>query len=81
MPPTILLEDICTIVRLQLGLKQVRPSDLLLAELGAQSFDVVNIVATIENKYQLFIEESDLAQIERVADLHRVAQEARDKQG
>lgn len=81
MPPTIPLEDICTIVRLQLGLKQVRPSDLLLAELGAQSFDVVNIVATIENKYQLFIEESDLAQVQRVADLHRVAQEARDKQG
>lgn len=72
MNPT--LEEICTVVRLNLGLKQVQATDRLLEDLGAQSIDVMNIVTAVERKYGIFIEESVIPQISTVADLQRIVQ-------
>jgi acyl carrier protein len=63
------LEEICTLVGLQLGVRNVKGSDRIQENLGADSVDVVNIVATVEEKYRIEIEEAELAGIHTVGDL------------
>ncbi len=63
------LNEIETIVRLQLGLKKVSAKNYLVEELGAESADVVNIIAAIEEKYQIFIAEEELINIQTIEDL------------
>ncbi len=72
---TLPIEDITTLVRLQLGLKEIAPNNRLIEELGAESADVVNIIAAIEEKYNIFIGEEELINIHTVADLHRLVQD------
>lgn len=69
---TIPLEEIEQLVGLQLGLRQVNGSDLLQEHLGAESVDMVNIVAAAESQYRVVIDESELPHIRSVADLHRL---------
>ncbi len=66
------LDEIKTIVRLQLGLKDVRAKNYLVEELGAESADVINIIATIEEKYQIFIAEEELINIQTLEDLYNL---------
>ena len=70
------LEDICNLVSLILGIKQVSGEDRLQEDLGAQSLDVINIASAVDRKYNIFLEESALAQIKTVNDLHRLVQES-----
>ncbi len=63
------LNEIEPIVRLQLGLKKVSAKNYLVEELGAESADVVNIIAAIEEKYQIFIAEEELINIQTIEDL------------
>jgi acyl carrier protein len=67
---TIPVDEICTLIGLQLGRRRVQAGDHILEELGAESVDVINIVAAIEEKYQIVIDESELAHITTVASLH-----------
>ena len=71
----ILLDDICNLVRLQLGLRQVQATDHLLENLGADSVDLVNIIATVEEKYQIEIDEAEMTGLQTVSDLHRLVQQ------
>ncbi len=71
----ITLDDICNLVRLQLGIRQVKGSDHLLENLGADSVDMVNIVATAEEKYQIEVDEAELTQLQTVSDLHQLIQQ------
>jgi len=67
------LEDIQTIVRLQLGLTEIPGLHThLIEELGAESADIVNLIATLEEKYRIFINEEELVNIQTVTDLHRL---------
>ncbi|MCP4540882.1 MAG: hypothetical protein GY832_27415 [Chloroflexi bacterium] len=70
MKPTI--DEIKTLVRLQLGLKKVRAEHYIVEELGAESIDMVNIIATAEEKYQIFIAEEELINIRTVSDLYNL---------
>jgi acyl carrier protein len=70
MRPTI--DEIITLVRLQLGLKRVRAEQYIVEELGAESADVVNIIATVEEKYQIYIAQDELINIRTVADLYEL---------
>ncbi|MCP4419029.1 MAG: hypothetical protein GY805_20625 [Chloroflexi bacterium] len=72
---TITLDEICSLVRLQLGIRQVNGDDHLLENLDADSVDVVNIVATAEEKYQIEIDEAELTQLQTVSDLHQLIQQ------
>jgi acyl carrier protein len=67
------LEDIRRLVSLQLGLANVQGSDRLMEELGAESVDIVNIIAAVEEKYGVFINEEELPRIQSVKDLHGLA--------
>jgi acyl carrier protein len=71
---TITLDEITKIVGLQLGARQVSGQDNILHDLGAESMDIVNIVATLEEKYAINIDETSLAAVQTVAELHQLVQ-------
>jgi len=64
------LEDLCLLVGLLLGRAGVRAQDRLVEDLGAESADLVNLVATVEEKYQVELAEAEVARLHTVADLH-----------
>ncbi len=73
MKPTI--DDVTTLVKLQLGLKDVQAGHYLVEDLAAESADVLNIVLAIEEKYQVSIPDDDLVNIKTVADLYQLIQD------
>lgn len=68
----ITLDEICVLIGVQLGINGVRGQDLIQANLGADSVDLVNIAATAEEKYQIEISETELVSIKSAADLHQL---------
>ena len=64
------IEDIQTLVGLQLGKRKVTASDRLMEDLGAESADMVNIIATVEDKYRISLEEADIPGVRTVRDLY-----------
>lgn len=63
------VEEIQRLVAGVLGLKRVAADDLILEDLGAESADVVGIVAAVEERYGVVIAERELPGIRSVADL------------
>ena len=64
------IKDIISLVSLQLGKKNILEEQLLVEDLGAESADIANIIATVEEKYHLFIDEEMIAKIRSVKDLY-----------
>jgi acyl carrier protein len=64
------LEEIISIVSLQMGIREVLEEDRLVEDLGAESADIANMIAALEEKYQIFISEEMIAKIRSVKDLH-----------
>ena len=62
-------EEIQRLVELQLGKRHVHDSDRLVEDLGAESADVANLVAAMEEKYGITIKESEIARIFTPIDL------------
>jgi acyl carrier protein len=58
MPVT--MEEIKSLVRIQLGLDEVSPEDRFMEDLGAESADLVNIIAAAEDKFQVSLEEEEI---------------------
>ena len=63
------IEEINELVALQLGLEAVEAQDRLMEDLEAESADVANIVAAVEEKYHIVVKESEIARIFTPADL------------
>lgn len=63
------VDEINKLVSLQLGVRDVSQNSLLVEELGAESADIVNIIAILEEKYQIVVKESEIAKIRMPADL------------
>lgn len=63
------MEDIKSLVGLQLGARVVGDHDQLVEDLGAESADVANLVAAVEEKYHIIVKESEIAKIFTPADL------------
>lgn len=68
---TVTIDEIRELVSLQLGVREVGADDELARDLGAESADVANLVATLEDRYGLTIEEEEIADLKTVRDLHR----------
>lgn len=68
MTPT--MEDVQTLIRLQLGVRKVSEDDRLMEDLGAESADVVNIIAAAEDKFQISFDEMDIASIRTVREVY-----------
>ncbi len=64
-----LLEEIVAMVALHLGLKKVAAKDRLIEDLGVESSDLVNIIAEVEERYAIRIEEMELPDIVTATDL------------
>jgi acyl carrier protein len=64
------LDDLLRLVGLQLGARVVRPADRLVEDLAAESADLVNLLAALEETYGLALDETHLAGVHTVADLH-----------
>ena len=64
------IDEIRSLVAVQLGRRQMAAEDRIVEDLGARSLDVVNIVASVEDRYGVAIPEGDLAEIRTVADLY-----------
>jgi acyl carrier protein len=63
------IEDITRVVGLHLGRRNVAASDRLVEDLDAESADLVNIIATLEEKYNIQIAEEEIPAIRSVTDL------------
>lgn len=63
------IEEINKLVGLQLGKRSVNETDRLMEDLGAESSDVANIVAAVEEKYGITLKESEIARISTPKDL------------
>ena len=68
------IEDISTLVGVQLGKRRVKPDDRFLEDLGAESMDLVNIAGAVEDKYRIRINESEIGGIRTSSDLLRLVQ-------
>lgn len=73
-PMPVAMEQVRRMVSLQLGARAVRDEDRIVEDLGAESTDVVNIIATLEERYHVHITETEVARIRTVADLFRTVQ-------
>ncbi len=64
---------IVELVAAQLGAGSVRETDRIVEDLGAESMDIVNIIAEVEERYAIHIDESVLPNISTVGDLIALA--------
>jgi acyl carrier protein len=70
------VEDLLQLVGSILGVHDVAPSDRLAEDLEAESMDMVNIVAALEERHGVVLDEAVLAEVRTVADLHDAVQAA-----
>jgi acyl carrier protein len=68
------LDEIKKLVGLQLGVRNVKETDRFVEDLGAESADVANLVASVEEKYRVEIKESEIARIFTPLDLLNLIQ-------
>jgi acyl carrier protein len=66
------MDDILSLVRLQLGKRRVRPEDRLVEDLGAESMDFVNIMAAAESRFNISLGDEDVSKILTVDDLYHL---------
>jgi acyl carrier protein len=64
------MEEIQTLVRLQLGRRKVFAEDRFMEDLGAESADLVNLIATVEDKFNISFDEADISRVRTVQQLY-----------
>jgi acyl carrier protein len=64
------LEALCSIVALQLGRATVDPDARLVEELGADSMDLVSVLASIEERTGVGLDETAFAEVATTRELH-----------
>ena len=69
------MNEIKKLVGLQLGKRIVNEGDRFVEDLGAESADVANIVAVVEEKYGITIKEAEIANITTPANLLALIQQ------
>lgn len=70
------VDEVCRLVATQLGAELVNEGDRLIEDLGAESADVLNILAVVEERWGVVIDDIEAAEIRTVGDVHRRACEA-----
>ena len=66
------VEEVQALVCLQLGKRKVSSDDRLMEDLGAESADIVNIVAAAEDKFDVSFNEADIAAVRTVKDVYQM---------
>ena len=70
---TIESSTVVELVAAQLGAASVSEGDRIVEDLGAESMDIVNIIAAVEERYAIRIDEAVLPDIVTVGDLVALA--------
>ncbi len=70
MKPT--LENLIRLIKAQLGIRNIQPQDLFVEDLGAESVDLLNIVAVTEDTFGIELDEAELANIFTIQDLYHL---------
>jgi len=65
---------ILNLIKRQLGRTNVNLHDRLLEDLGAESADLVNIIATLEDDYNIVIDEESISSLHTVRDVVQLVQ-------
>ena len=71
----ITLEDLLSLVALQLGAQRVRPEHRLLEDLRAESADLLNLMVAVEDRFKVRIDEIEIPELSTVADLYQLIRE------
>ena len=61
--PKVNIQEINQLIEYHLGVHDVQDNDRLLEDLGAESADLANIVASIEAKYSIMVTETEIANL------------------
>lgn len=61
--------EVLDMVALQLGLRKVALQNRFIEDLGAESVDIVNIIATAEERFSIFIDEETASRLQTIGDL------------
>ena len=59
-----IIDDIKRIVSLHLGIRDIENNDRFMEDLNAESLDVMNIIASVEEKFNLVILESEIPELQ-----------------
>ncbi len=65
-------QEITELISLQLGIAEISIEQRFIEDLGAESADLVNLIAAVEDRFDVVIDETELPEIRTVADLHRI---------
>ena len=66
---TITIEDIRSLVGLQFGVRDVSANARFIEDLGAESVDLVNLIAAAEDRYHISFDEEKIARVRTVQEL------------
>ena len=69
---TITLAGLKTLVGLQLGRPKIDETAHFIEELGAESADILNIMLAVEDKYQVYIADGEVAGVRSTFDLYNL---------
>ena len=67
--PKVNIQEINQLIEYHLGVRDVQDNDRLLEDLGAESADLANIVASIETKYSIMVTETEIANLNTPKDI------------
>jgi acyl carrier protein len=68
---TVTIDEIRKLVGVQLGIADVPTDSHFVEELGAESSDLLNLVAAVEDRYGISIAEEEIEELQTVADFYR----------
>lgn len=78
MNAAVSLDEILGIVALQLGLKKIQADDMITGDLGAESADILNIIAVLEDKYQIVVREEDISGLTTARRLYQLVRDIKE---
>ena len=64
------MNNLIKLIKVQLGIKTIHSGDRFMEDLGTESVDILNIIALVEDSFQVDLDESKLADIRSVQDLY-----------
>lgn len=71
----ITLESILKLIELQFGRLGIKNNDRLVEDLGAESAEVINLVAVVEDRFDIVLKESEIAKIITPQDLFNLVRQ------
>ncbi|MCP4155650.1 MAG: acyl carrier protein [bacterium] len=68
-------KEVVALVRMQMGVRKVSMGQRFMEDLGAESADLVNLIAAAEDKYHIAFDEKKIAAIRTVGELYELIRE------